>query len=292
MENINITADNAGNINTVGDAVVGGDLSVNGTTVTLPNGSIDNVELANSSVNVTYGTGVSGDASVALGGILNLQNDGVTSANAGTGISVDQTTGGVTITNDGVTALTAGTGVTLDQSTGNVTITNSGLLDAQGGVGIGVNIANGVATITNDGVTSLTGTANQVNVDQTTGGVTLSLPQNIDSDARPTFDGLVLDNLNNVSGADQVVVSNNGLIESRSLASFFPGGLLPLGTVPNTTLRWDGTSWVENTSLTADNTGNVNIGGNGVVDGDLTVNGGAVNLPNGSIDNIELANNT
>ncbi len=241
------------------NAVVEGDLTVNGANVNLPNGSIDNAELANASVNVSYGTGVSGDASVVLGGTLNLQNTGVT-------------------------ALTAGNGITVDQATGNVTITNNGLLSATAGTGINVTTTNGAATIANTGVTSLTGTANQVTVDQATGGVTLSLPQDIHSNASPTFDGLTLDNINNASAANQIVVSNNGAIESRSFNSLFPGGLLPGGTSNNSTLRWDGTNWVENTAVTADGSGNTTLGG------DLTVNGANVNLPNGSIDNAELTN--
>lgn len=42
------------------------------------------------------------------------------------------------------------------------------------------------------GVTSLTGTANQVNVSQPTGAVVLSLPQNIHTGASPTFNNLTL----------------------------------------------------------------------------------------------------
>ncbi|MGE3802516.1 MAG: beta strand repeat-containing protein, partial [Candidatus Kapaibacterium sp.] len=283
----------------------------------LPNGSIDNVELANSSVNLNYGAGLSGDASVALGGTLNVQNTGVTSASAGTGISVDQATGGITITNSGVTGLTAGNGISLDQSTGNVTVTNSGILSANAGTGINVlntngaitientgllsanagdgitvTTTNGAATIANAGVLSLAGTTNQVNVDQSTGAITLSLPQNIHTDAMPTFDGLTLDNLNTSSTANQIVVSNNGNIESRSFASLFPGGLLPQGSSANSTLRWNGTAWVENSGLTSDGSGNLSTSGNTTVGGNLTVSGANVNLPNGSIDNVELANSS
>ena len=292
VENTGLTADGSGNTTTTGNSTVGGDLTVGGTNVNLPNGSIDNVELANNSVNINYGTGLSGDASVALGGTLNVQNDGVTSANAGTGISIDQSTGGVTITNDGVTQLTAGNGVTLDQSTGDVTITNSGLLDAQAGTGIDVSVVNGTATITNHGVTSLSGTTNQVAADQSTGAITLTLPQDIHTDATPTFDGLTLDNISTASSADQIIVSNNGEVQSRSFTSLMPGGILPQGTSANSTLRWDGSNWIENTGVTADGSGNLNTSGNSTVDGDLTVNGTAVNLPNGSIDNTELANNS
>ncbi|MEQ6290538.1 beta strand repeat-containing protein [Vogesella sp. GCM10023246] len=58
--------------------------------------------------------------------------------------------------------------------------------------GTGISIANGDGVagnpaITNTGVTSLTGTANQVNVSAATGGVTLSLPQAIHSGAKPSF---------------------------------------------------------------------------------------------------------
>jgi hypothetical protein len=55
-----------------GDASIGGNLDVAGPGVTLPAGSVDNSELANSSINVQYGSGISGDATVALGGTLNL----------------------------------------------------------------------------------------------------------------------------------------------------------------------------------------------------------------------------
>ncbi len=47
-----------------------------------------------------------------------------------------------------------------------------------------------------------------------------------------------------------------------------PGGLLPSGTMNNSTLRWDGVAWVENTNLTSD------------VAGNTTINGGVVSLPN------------
>ena len=259
IENTNVTMDPA-----TGNIMVRGNLTVNGTEVNLPAGSIDNNELANSSVNVSYGAGVSGDASVALGGTLNLQNTGVTSA---------------------------------------------------------------------------TGTANQVNVSSSTGDITVSLPQDIDQNATPTFDGAVLDNLSNGSTATEIVVSNGGGLETRDLnsivgsttlnenslwvgnASNNPSELgagtsgqilqingggspvwtdvneLPTGTTNNSTLVWNGTEWVENSNVTLNpvsgdiiTSGSETIGGNSTVTGDLTVNGTDVTLPAGSIDNSELAN--
>ena len=49
---------------------------------------------------------------------------GVTSVNAGTGISVNSSTGAVTVTNTGVTSLTAGSGISVSASTGGITVTN------------------------------------------------------------------------------------------------------------------------------------------------------------------------
>jgi hypothetical protein len=56
---------------------------------------------------------------------VTVSNTGVTSAAAGTGISVSGSTGGVTFTNTGVTSLTAGSGISVSASTGSVTITNT-----------------------------------------------------------------------------------------------------------------------------------------------------------------------
>jgi hypothetical protein len=55
---------------------------------------------------------------------------GVSSAVAGTGISVSAATGDVTFTNTGVTSIVAGTGISISGATGAVTITNTGPFSA------------------------------------------------------------------------------------------------------------------------------------------------------------------
>ncbi len=65
----------------------------------LVDASVANAKLTNSAVTVTAGTGMSGGGSVSLGSSITLTNAGVTSNVAGTGISVNQGTGAVTITN-------------------------------------------------------------------------------------------------------------------------------------------------------------------------------------------------
>ena len=72
----------------------------------------------------------------------------------GTGISITEGAGSVTIANTGVTALSAGTGISVSGSTGSVTISNTG-------------------------VTQLTGTTNEIDVSGSTGSITLSLPATI-----------------------------------------------------------------------------------------------------------------
>ena len=90
-------------------------------------GATSNSGLQNSSVTVTAGTGMSGGGAVALGSSVTLNNAGVTSVSAGTGISVSASTGGVTITNT-----SSASGTVTSVATGNGlqggTITSSGTL--------------------------------------------------------------------------------------------------------------------------------------------------------------------
>ena len=90
-------------------------------------GQTDNTGLQNSSVTVTAGTGMSGGGAVALGSSVTLNNAGVTSVAAGTGISVSATTGGITITNTspgggGVTSVATGNGLQGGTITGSGTL--------------------------------------------------------------------------------------------------------------------------------------------------------------------------
>jgi hypothetical protein len=84
----------------------------------------------------------------------------------------------------------------------------------------------GTLNLQNTGVTSVTGTTNQVNVSGSTGAVTLSLPQNIDVNATPTFDAVILDNLSGGSTAANVVVSNGGTLETRTISSLIGAATL------------------------------------------------------------------
>ncbi|MBS1912777.1 MAG: tail fiber domain-containing protein [Bacteroidetes bacterium] len=237
-----IAVNDNGDMSLGGNLTIGGNLLVGGVSVSLPNGSVDNNELANSKIKLAYSTGISGDDTVALGGTLRLFNTGVTQIK-GTPNQVIADTGRGVVTlslpqNIDTNASPKFNGLTLNGSLivkgssvtlPNGSVDNSELAHSTIKVAYGAGIAGddsvalgSTLNVRNTGVLTLTGTANQVNVDTARGNVTLSLPSVLQVDT----------------------LSVKGL---RS-------------------------------------TGNATIGGN------LTVNGTTVTLPNGSVDNNELAN--
>ena len=83
-----------------------------------------------------------------------------------------------------------------DGSPTNLWFTDERAQDAVGNVvGTGLSYNDTTGAISNSGVTGLTGTTNQVSVSASTGSVTLSLPQDINSTAAPTFASATLGSL-------------------------------------------------------------------------------------------------
>jgi hypothetical protein len=80
------------------------------------------------SVTGTAGLGITITAATTSGpdAAFTVNNTGVLSNVAGTGISVSGATGDVTITNSGVTSIIAGTGISVDAATGDVTVSSTG----------------------------------------------------------------------------------------------------------------------------------------------------------------------
>jgi len=78
--------------------------------------------------------------------------------------------------------LTDGTGITITEGAGSVTIANAGVTALSAGTAISVSGSTGSVTVTNTGVTALTGTANEIDVSASTGSITLSLPATINAD--------------------------------------------------------------------------------------------------------------
>ena len=111
-------------------------------------------------------------------------------AAGGTGATATPTNGQLLIgngTNFAVAALGTGTGISTTTGSGTLTVNNTGVTSAVAGTGISVSGATGAVTVTNSGVTSITGTANQITASASTGSVTLSTPQNINTTASVQF---------------------------------------------------------------------------------------------------------
>ena len=70
---------------------------------------------------------------------------------AGTGVTVTNSTGSITVTNSGVTSNVAGTGISVSGATGAVTVTNSGVTSIVAGTGISVSGATGAVTVSASG---------------------------------------------------------------------------------------------------------------------------------------------
>ena len=155
---------------------------------TYNNVTVNNKGVVTSASNVAYLTGY-------------LPTDIATSAT----ISAAAVTGGAEITVNYATknvasgtigggatsvSLLGGSAITVTRSSNTVTIANSGVTSVAQGTGITVSAGTGAVTITNSGVTSITGTSNQVTASASTGGVTLSLPQSINTTANVAFGAL------------------------------------------------------------------------------------------------------
>jgi hypothetical protein len=146
-----------------------GDATFN-TFSTFTDGS-NNAEPDSSSDTFTFtaGSGISVLISSASDSLTITNDDKGSSQNIFKNVAVS---GGATVaadSNDDTLTFSAGTGISLAAATSTDTI-----------------------TVTNSGVTQLTGTTSQVVVSASTGSVTLSLPQNINTDSSPTFAALTL----------------------------------------------------------------------------------------------------
>ncbi|NDB54942.1 hypothetical protein EB155_02870 [archaeon] len=128
-----ITATVTGSQTLTNKTIAAGSNTISGLTNSNLSGTagISNANLANSSVTVTAGTGMSGGGTVALGSSITLTNAGVTSNVAGTGVSVSGATGAVTIsigqavaTSSNVQFNSLGVGMAASATAGRIDATN------------------------------------------------------------------------------------------------------------------------------------------------------------------------
>lgn len=193
-----------------------------------------------------------------------------TTLTSGTGISINSTSGAVTVTNtapDQTVVLNGGSSISVTGSYPNFTITNTApssggtvtSLSAGTGISLSPNPITTTGTITNAGVTAIAGTPNRVTVSASTGSVTITAPQDIHTGASPTFAGL---NLSGLSASSAVYTDG-----SKNLTSTPPNnGSLGYWTRDNTNSYLYQTTLTDKVGLgTATPYGKLNIAGNGTV---------------------------
>ena len=192
---------------------------VAGTNVTIsgiwPNQTINSTSPTSGTVTSVSGTGsvngitltgtVTSSGSLTLGGTLgSIANSQLTNSSITINGNLVSLGGSTTVTATATNALTIGTGLSGTSYNGSTAV-----------------------TIANTGVTSITGTANQVIASASTGAVTLSLPQSINSGATPTFTGT------NFTGIPNAGLTNSAITINGTATSL--GGSISVGTVTGVT---------------------------------------------------------
>jgi hypothetical protein len=228
-------------------------------TSTLNTGSIANAKLANSSVTVTAGTGLSGGGTVSLGGSITLTNAGVVGISAGTGIGVSGT-GTVTISNTGVLSVTGTNHISASVVSGAVTVTSDAtvnatnntiaLRDSAGGLEAKDYTATQDASISSDhgpfnyGTLSYSDTGIMADFSMSTNNYNQVVLQNRSSGAAASTNYIVSNNLGTATTYyGEFGMNSSGFTGSGSFAlpnAVYLGAVssdLVIGTLGNNTLR-------------------------------------------------------
>ena len=182
-------------------------------------------------------------------------------------LAYNSSTGVISFTNDAgdIESVTAGTGLSGGGSSGNVTVSLANTLvsagsygaadsvatftvDAQGRLTAASNssisiLASQVSDLASNAVTSLTGTANEVEVSASNGAVTIGLPSNVTITQDLTVSGNLTVNGNTttlntetLSVEDNIIVLNSGVTSAPSLNA---GIKIERGTSADAELRWN-----------------------------------------------------
>ena len=131
------------------------------------------------------------------------------------------------------------TSFTLSADSGSDDTFNTGeTLTFTGGTAISTVVSDNAITFNNDGVTSITGTANEVEVDVSTGAVTIGLPDNVTISGNLTVSGTTTTvNSTNVEFGDSTLHFGAGNITADVIDTGAYGSYSPDG---GTTVYWHG----------------------------------------------------
>ena len=207
---------------------------------------------------ILYGNGAGGFSSVAIGSGVTFASGVLSASGSGgtvTSVSGTGSVNGITLTGTVTSSGSLTLGGTLG-GIGNSQLTNSSITINGSSVSLGgsttvtatatnaLTIGTGLSgtsydgstavTIANAGVLSITGTANQVIASASTGAVTLSLPQSINSGAAPTFLGTNFTGTAsiNINGTVGATTATTGKFTTLEYTSTLTGGtgIVAIGT--------------------------------------------------------------
>jgi hypothetical protein len=251
----------AGTVTSVstGAGLTGGPITKSGT-ISIPAGGVTNSMLADSSVKVVAGSGLSGGGTVALGGTVTLTNASPGSGGTVTSVSTGAGLAGGTITKTGTISIPA------------LGVTNSMLADSSIKVVAGSGLSGG-GTVALGGSVTLSG-----NISGTTDGIAYFLgPASVTSTAAPTNGQILIGStgdapvLGTLTAGENIKIANNpGSITISATESTFPffvtGGARSVGSqaaTENVTKLWGfllpytlTTTQITYQVTTADNTAN------------------------------------
>jgi mucin-19 len=184
---------------------------------------------------LTAGTAIS--VAESSTGVLTINNTGVTSAVAGTGISVSGATGAVTVTNtapDQTVVLTAGTGISTSGTYPNFTVTNTApdqtvAITGAGGAVVTGTYPNFTVTTPSGTVTSVSGTAPIASSGGATPAISISQASGSTDGYLSSTDWTTFNNKSNTTGT-VTSVGGTGTVNGISLSgTVTSSGNLTLG---------------------------------------------------------------
>lgn len=243
LDNTAVTAGTYGNASTAATFTV--DAQGRLTSASQNAVSITASQVTDFTANARAAISVSGDLAYNTStGVISFTNDAgdIESVTAGTGLTGGGTSGAVTL-NLANTAVTAGT-------YGNANTAATFTVDAQGRLtaasqnAISI-LASQISDLASNAVTSLTGTANEVEVSASAGAITIGLPSNVTIGQDLTVTGnLTVSgntttlNTETLTVEDNIIVLNSGVTGAPSTNA---GVQVERGSATNVELRWNET---------------------------------------------------